>query len=89
MNQATDQRLIVGHPHEHCSECCTDPACSACWPPALSIERHQMPVDLYPSDPLARAHDASASCWCEPVVQVVHRAPAVTDVPALREAGAL
>lgn len=87
----TGPRLIVGHPHDHCAECCTNPRCSECWPtPALSIERHQVPVDLYPADPEARAHEASSSCWCEPVVQVVHRTPPTKpDVPALREAGAL
>lgn len=67
-------RLVA--PHDHCPEC---------RPVALSIEAHQ----LYPVDPEARAHEMSAACWCEPTVQVVHRNPARTDVPALREAGAL
>lgn len=36
-------------------------------PVRLAIERHQV------DDPGERAHTASAGCWCQPVVEVVHR----------------
>lgn len=36
-------------------------------PVRLAIERHRV------EDPGERQHTASAECWCEPVVEVVHR----------------
>lgn len=67
MNQTDEQqRVIVGHPHDHCAECCADPTCARCWPA----------TDLYPADPDATAHEMGAGCWCGPSVQVVHRLPA-------------
>lgn len=35
----------------------------------LAVERHRV------EDPGERQHVASADCWCEPVVEVVHRRP--------------
>lgn len=44
----------------------------------LAVERHRV------EDPGERQHVAASDCWCEPVVEVVHRrqeAPRLVSVP--------
>lgn len=45
--------------------------------PSVVVERHSVVADPGPRD-----HVASADCWCDPIVEVVHRvAPAPSTIP--------